>query len=81
MSESEGGMSEALNEVTMTKANGTKKCRYCGTWSNSPCPWNLMGTPLASWHPDVPWGRGKQGAVVGSICKPCVIVSRFSIIT
>ena len=57
--------------------NAAKKCRYCGAWSTSPCPWDLRGTCLAAWHPDIPWGRGKQGAAVGSICKPCQVVTRY----
>lgn len=56
-----------------------RKCRYCGSWSTQQSPWQLEGTPLSAWAPNVPWGRGKKDAPVGSICKPCVIVSQLKL--
>lgn len=52
-----------------------RKCRYCGVWSNSTCPWELTGTVLSSWHPHLPWARGRFGKVTGDRCKPCQIAS------
>ncbi len=54
-----------------------KKCRYCGSWSNTACPWPLLGTPLQNWDPAIPWARGKPGKVVGDKCKLCQIVLWF----
>ena len=51
----------------------TRRCRYCNVWSNEPSPWALEGTPLSNWAPNIPWGRGKRDAPIGSICKPCLI--------
>ena len=81
MSDAGSGMEAALHEDgiggAMQKASAIRKCRYCSSWSNSASPWPLAGTPLQKWHPDLPWSRGKQGSVIGSICKPCMIASWF----
>ena len=61
-------------------AQKSRKCRYCSAWSSEPSPWPLQGTPLASWAPNIPWGRGKQSAPIGSICKPCVIVTELKLV-
>ena len=63
------GLEEAIGQVV------TKKCRYCGCWSNSTCPWDLSGTVLSQWSPYLPWGRGKTSKPQGDKCKPCVIVT------
>ena len=71
----ESGMAAALREDDTGELRLARKCRYCGVWSNAPCPWRLAGTILAAWDPDTPWARGKKGAVIGSICKICLIVA------
>ena len=67
----------AESEVTEAVSTGaTKKCRYCGIFSNSPSEWPLMGTPLQAWDPYVPWGRGRGGKPSGDKCKACQIAPR-----
>lgn len=68
------GLDEATTQVV------SKKCRYCGCWSNSMCPWDLSGTVLSQWSPYLPWGRGKASKPQGDKCKPCVIVTWLSIL-
>lgn len=62
MAESENLDSEAGD---LSVAVPAKKCRYCGTWSNTHAPWPLLGTLLAGWHPYIPWSRGKNGRPLG----------------
>ena len=54
------------------------KCRYCANWSTSKCPWNLYGTTLAMWNTNLPWAKGKPSKPVGSLCKPCAVVTELN---
>lgn len=56
-------------------SSAAKKCRYCGCWSTSPCPWPVLGTLLHAWDPHLPWARGKPSKVIGDKCKLCQIVA------
>ena len=51
------------------------RCRWCLNWSTSLCPFRLADTPLSSWDPVLPWGRGKRDKPIGDKCRLCVVVS------
>ena len=70
----DGGLDEPSAQTV------AKKCRYCGCWSNSICPWDLTGTTLSMWAPNLPWARGKGTRPLGDKCKPCTIASHLEIV-
>ena len=61
------------DEVALPDKYRALRCRYCMNWSTSTCPFELLGTLLAAWHPFLPWGRGKRDKPIGDKCKLCVI--------
>ena len=54
-----------------------KRCWYCKNWSTTSCPWPLVDTNLAAWHPLLPWNRGSKDKPSGDLCKPCYIALRL----
>ena len=72
------GADSDIAGVVETSSGRGLKCRYCANWSASKCPWSLFGTPLAMWGEKLPWARGKPAKPVGSLCKPCAVVSELN---